>query len=54
MHLEVHLVDQGAFHLHPDPHVTHDKEQAHGEVQEGYEAHVQGQANGEVQQGHVL
>jgi hypothetical protein len=39
MHLEVHEVDQGAVHVHDDPHVPHVQGQAHGEAQEGHEAH---------------
>jgi hypothetical protein len=39
MHLEVHEVDQGAVHVPHDPHVPHVQGQAHGEVQEGHEAH---------------
>jgi hypothetical protein len=34
MHLEVHEIDQGAFHVHHDPHVPHVQGEAHGEVQE--------------------
>jgi hypothetical protein len=30
MHLEVHLVDQGAVHVHHDPHVPHVQGQVHG------------------------
>jgi hypothetical protein len=32
MHLEVHEVDQGAFHVHHDPHVPHVQGQARVEV----------------------
>jgi hypothetical protein len=39
MHLEVHEVDQGTVHAHHEPHVLHVQGQAHGEVQEGHEAH---------------
>jgi hypothetical protein len=39
MHLEVHEINQGAVHVHNDPHVPHLQEQAHEEVQEGHEAH---------------
>jgi hypothetical protein len=39
MHLEVHLVNQGAVHVHHDLHVPHVGGQSHGEVQEGHEAH---------------
>jgi hypothetical protein len=37
--LEVHDVDQGAVHVHHDPHVPHVQGQAHGKVQEVHEAH---------------
>jgi hypothetical protein len=43
MHLEVNEVDQGAVHIHHDPHVPHVQGQAHGEVQEGHELHQIGQ-----------
>jgi hypothetical protein len=39
IHLEVHEVDQGAVLVHHDPNVPHVQGQAHGEVQEGHEAH---------------
>jgi hypothetical protein len=45
MHLEVNKVDQGAAHVHHDPHV---QGQAHGEVQEGHEAHQIDQHEQEV------
>jgi hypothetical protein len=35
-HLEVHEVDQGAVHVHHDPHVPHVQGQEHGEVQESH------------------
>jgi hypothetical protein len=39
MQLEVHEVVQGAVHVHHDHHVPQVPGQAHGEVQEGHEAH---------------
>jgi hypothetical protein len=39
IHLEVHEVDQGAVHVYHDPQVPHVQGQAHGEVEEGHEAH---------------
>jgi hypothetical protein len=48
MHKEVHLVDQGEVHVHHDPHVPHVQGQAHGEVQEGHEAHQINQHEQEV------
>jgi hypothetical protein len=48
MHLEVHEVDQGAVHVHHDPNVPPVQGQAHGEVQEGHEAHQIGQHEQEV------
>jgi hypothetical protein len=38
INLEVNNVDQGAVHVHHDPHVPHVIRQAHGEVQEDHEA----------------
>jgi hypothetical protein len=34
-----HAVNQGALHVHHDPHVQHVQGQAHGDVQEGHKAH---------------
>jgi hypothetical protein len=48
MQLEVHEVDQGAVHVPHDPHVPHVQGQAHGEVQEGHEAHLIDQHEQEV------
>jgi hypothetical protein len=39
MHFQVYEVAHGAVHVHHDPHVPHVQGQAHGEVQEGQEAH---------------
>jgi hypothetical protein len=41
-------VDQGALHVHRDPHVPHVQGQAHGEAQEGHEAHQIDQHEEEV------
>jgi hypothetical protein len=43
-----HAVDQGAVHVHHDPRVIHVQGQAHGEVQEGHEAHQIDQHEQEV------
>jgi hypothetical protein len=48
IHLEVHEVDQGAVHVHHDPHVPHVQGQSHGEVQEGHEVHQTDQHEYEV------
>jgi hypothetical protein len=48
MHLEVHEVVQGAVHVHHDPYVPQVPGQAHGEVQEGHEAHQIDQHEQEV------
>jgi hypothetical protein len=39
MHHKVLDVVQGAAHAHHDPNVYHVQGQAHGEIQEGHEAH---------------
>jgi hypothetical protein len=39
MHLEVLEIEQGAVQVPHYPHVPHVQGQAHGEVQEGHEAH---------------
>jgi hypothetical protein len=39
MHPKMPEVVQGAVHVYYDPHVPHVQGQAHGEVQEGHEAH---------------
>jgi hypothetical protein len=48
MHLEVHEIVQGAVYVHHDPYVPHVQGQAHGEVQEGHEAHQIDQHEQEV------
>jgi hypothetical protein len=48
MHLEVHEVDQGAVHVHHDPHVPNVQGQAHGKVQEVHEAYQIDQHKQEV------
>jgi hypothetical protein len=48
MHLKVNKVDQGAVHVHHDPHVPYLQGQAHAEVQEGHEAHQIDQNEQEV------
>jgi hypothetical protein len=48
MHIEVHEVQPGVVHVHHDSHVPHVQGQAHGEVQEGHEAHQIGQQEQEV------
>jgi hypothetical protein len=48
IHLEVHEVDQGAVHVHHDPHVPHVQGKAHVEVQEGHEAYQIDQHEQEV------
>jgi uncharacterized protein YlbG (UPF0298 family) len=48
MYLEGHEVDQGVVHVHHGPEVRHVQGQAHGEVQEGHEAHQINQHDQEV------
>jgi hypothetical protein len=43
MHLEVYKIVQGTVHLHHDQHILQVQGQAHGEVQEAWEAHPMGQ-----------
>jgi hypothetical protein len=48
MQFQVQEVDQGAVHVHHDPNAPHAQGQAHGEVQEGHEAHQIDQHEQEV------